>query len=342
MPYAYVCRGCKGPPLSSPPENGRCPNCLGYLRHDRKWVADGEVDGARFAPIKDGEAISMADLMAGEDDDATDGKFPTGSPGVDHVFVDGLPKVGAVLISAKEGLGKTTWLWGLMHLLADRHKRKTLYISSEQASKGLKRQFRRLDLKPTERMIVLTEADADAIYRAIEREDPDFLVLDSVHDVEHVTDENTNDLTSGQSAAVTRVAKEIRRLAEEMGFFAFLVGHMNNDGVMAGGSHLRHEVDGTLTIEPVTTKEDPRRILQFEKYRLGPIGHKALLVMGEKGMTDRGPWHGEKGKPKEGGPAPERPKRQKSDEPGQVIPIRPTKAPADRETDEPPDPPAAA
>lgn len=290
MPRAYRCRRCKGKPYLPKKPEGACPYCHGFYRYERADVLEGEVDGAQLPPIKDGEPISMADLMAGKDDDKTDGKRPTGSPGFDHICDGGLPKVGGILVSAMEGLGKTTWLFGLLNLLAEKLQLKTMYISSEQSGKGLRRQFARLGLPPSKRMLVLAEQDAEAIVEAIEDADPDVVAIDSVHDVEGVRDESDYDLSSGGAGAVTRVAKTIRRLSEEMGFFAFLVGHMNNDGTMTGGSHLRHEVDGTLRIDCVTNKKDPRRILSFEKCRFAEtVNRSALFLMGKEGMRDCGP-----------------------------------------------------
>lgn len=290
LPVAYVCRRCKGPPLPQPPEDGRClnPACGGFYRHERVYVRDGDVDGAEIAPIKDGEPMSMADLMAGEDS-ADEEKRLIHSPGVDYITDGGIPRVGAVLISAKEGIGKTTWLFGLLHKIAEEQKVKTLYISSEQGGKGLRSQFKRLNLKPSQRMIVLNEVDKDSIIRHIEKIQPEVLVTDSLHEIENVTDESGYSMASGSGPAVTRVAKEIRRLADDLGFFAFLVGHMNNDGTMAGSAHLRHAVDGTLGITFVTDKKDPRRIMQFEKCRFAPTDRQALFHMTERGMIDKGP-----------------------------------------------------
>lgn len=232
----------------------------------------------------------MADLMAGKDEEE-DEKRPTHSPGVDHVFNGGLPCVGAILLSAMEGTGKTTWLWGLLHKLAVEQGRRSLYCSSEQSPSALRRQFERLELSPSKDMIIVSQPDRDGIISIIEKEEPEIVVLDSLHEVENITDESGFSMASGTGPAVTRVAKEIRRLSEELKFFAFLVGHMNNDGTMAGSAHLRHAVDGTLEISRSGDKRDPKRFLHFAKCRFAPTDRQALFLMGDRGMVDKGPFY---------------------------------------------------
>ena len=106
-----------------------------------------------------------------------------------------------------------------------------------------------------------------------------------------ITDEDGYSMASGSDRAVTRVAKEVRRLADELEFLVFLVGHMNNDGSMAGSAHLRHAVDATLTLQYKTDDKDPHRILCFEKKtRFGTPGRRALFVMRKDGLKDLGPY----------------------------------------------------
>lgn len=290
MPIAYRCRRCKGPPLPEPPE-GRCPNpeCGGFYRHERIHVREGDVDGAEVQAVKDGEPISAHDLMASLEGDDSVKKRVTGMTGLDWVFDGGLPMFGAILLCAREGTGKTTLLYELFRKLAAM-KVDTLYISTEQSLKDLGRQFSRCGPAPAKHMTMHSEIDRDAIIRCIEKQNPQVVAIDSLHDIENVTDESGFSMASGQPSAVTRVAKEIRRLTAELQFLAFLVGHMNNDGTMAGGSHLRHALDASLVLERSDNKKDPRRILQFQgKSRFGTLGRKALFLMGEAGLTDKGP-----------------------------------------------------
>ncbi len=90
--------------------------------------------------MKEGEPISAADLLANLEDDETMKKRQTGMTGLDWVFDGGLPYFGAILLCAKAGTGKSTFLWEMLRWLAKK-KVSTLYISSEQSLKDLGRQF---------------------------------------------------------------------------------------------------------------------------------------------------------------------------------------------------------
>lgn len=292
MPQAWRCRMCKGPPIPQPPE-GACENCGRFARHDSIHVREGEIDGAEIQPLREGEPISAYDLLANFQNDETMQKRPTGMKGIDHVFGGGLPYFGAILLCAKEGSGKTSLLWELFLNLAKK-KIETMYISSEQSEKDLARQLARCGPAPAKHMTVLAQTDRDAILRALEKRGPRVAAIDSLHEIEGVTDEDGYSMASGGDRTVTRVAKEVRRLAGELECLVFLVGHMNNDGSMAGSAHLRHAVDGTLGLTYLTDDKDPRRILAFErKTRFGPHGRQALFVMREDGFKDLGPYEKE-------------------------------------------------
>lgn len=289
MPRAYRCRWCKGPPLPQPPE-GACPNCLGFYRYEPCYVAEGDLDGATIPPIKQGEPISAADAIAHARARKEEGdRIETGLPGVDWVFNGGLPTKGTALFCSPAGTGKTTLAWELGRMLA-RKKIETLFLSSEQTIEELGAQFERLGAAPAKHFILVSETDQSAILRVIEKSRAQVVFLDSLHEVEGVTDEGGYDLASGGERAVTRIAKEIRRLADDCDFFAFLIGHMKNDGSMSGGAHLRHAVGATLLLEREGDPEGAGRILRFkEKNRFGPIGRKSRFQMTQTGLRDLGP-----------------------------------------------------
>ena len=289
MPISFQCRRCKGPPLPQEWE-GSCPNCGGFYRANRVHVREGEIDGSEIQPLKEGEPISAHDLMANFQGDDSMEKRPTGMAGIDHVFDGGLPFFGAILLCAFEGSGKTSFLWELFMALA-RKKVDTMYISSEQSEKHLARQLARCGEAPAKHMTVLSQNDRDSIMRALGKQAPKVVAIDSLHEIEGITDEDGYSMASGSDRAVTRVAKEVRRLADELEFLVFLVGHMNNDGSMAGSAHLRHAVDATLTLQYKTDDKDPHRILCFEKKtRFGTPGRRALFVMRKDGFKDLGPY----------------------------------------------------
>lgn len=68
--------------MPQPPEDGKCEHCGGFYRHEVTHVRDGEVEGAEIQPMKEGEPISAADLLANLEDDETMKKRQTGMTGL--------------------------------------------------------------------------------------------------------------------------------------------------------------------------------------------------------------------------------------------------------------------
>lgn len=287
MPFAYQCRGCRGPTLAQPPA-GACPNCHRFFRHDRVTVTgEGAAELASLEPIREGEPVGADVLMAG-DDAPEDAKRPTGWPGLDWVFDGGLPRVGTILIAAEEGAGKTTLLWQLAMRLSSQGVR-CLFESSEQSLQGLRRQLKRLGPAPAN-MLIFCEDHRRRLIETVEAEEPAVLFLDSLHHVVGVEDDGGFALASGTPRAVEMLARGFNKLAERMGLLAFLVGHLNNDGTFKGGSGLRHTVDGTLRLGRPEDKADMRRTLSWwGKTRFGRPDRQALYRMEQTGLRDLGP-----------------------------------------------------
>lgn len=285
---AYVCRGCKGPPLPQPWE-GVCPACGRPYRALEVRVKDGEVDGAELEPLSEEKPVAASTLMAYREDDESMERRPTGSPGIDWVFEGGLPKFGSILLGAKGGSGKSTWLWELFCKLAKK-KVDVLYNSAEQSKKGLIRQFARCGPPPAKHFLVHNEHDLSAFMRTLEKERPQVAAIDSLQRLTGIMDESGYDMKRGAPAAVEHAASELYDLAEDLEMLLFMVCHVTNEGEFAGGSHLRHALDANLVITWSGDKKDKRRILEFkEKNRFGDIGRQALFLMTDTGLKDCGP-----------------------------------------------------
>lgn len=282
-----ICSRCRK--VRQPPIEGPCPHCRGYYRAvlPRRAPAerDEEPDGAE----------SAAAILARHADDPQLQLRPTGLRGVDHVFGGGLPQFGAILLSAKEGTGKSSFLLELFLTLAAQHIR-CLFVALEQGKRQLVQQFQRFGHDRIERAGHYLKIDAQKelfdVLDSIERHRPDVVAVDSVHWVEGVLDDHGQPMKSGSAGAVERVARDVQELCNELGCLVFLVGHMNNDGTMAGGHALRHAVDATLGLRRIDEDNlrDPRRVLRFEtKTRWGDVGPEALFKMAGDGFHDCGP-----------------------------------------------------
>lgn len=294
MPIAWKCRGCKG--VFAEEGEGACsnPKCRGFYRRIRIIVGDDEVSGAAEAMIEEGEPISAGDLMKIAESEGMVEKLPTGLAGVDHVFDGGLPKVASILLCAPAGTGKSTFLLVLFRELAKRGVA-SLYINAEQTLTELAQQFAWLGKFP-KKMLMHHATDKDDIIETIEKYRAKVYAVDSLHDVRNVTDASGFELADSGTRTVSQVGAELRALAGKRGAVIFAIGHVNNDGTIAGGANVRHKLDAVLTLRqwPGLTEQqrerDPRRILQFEgKTRFGRRGRRALFEMRDDGLIDCGP-----------------------------------------------------
>lgn len=293
MAYEQVCRSCKA--ARTPPIEGPCPACGGFYRTIRRRVFDDQNDEA--GALRDGPE-SAAALFARHGNDPDLRLVPTGMRGLDYLFGGGVPQAGILLLSAREGTGKTSFLWELFLTLAAQQLR-CLYLSLEQGKKQLVQQFKRFGQDRIARAGKYLKIDAckdlGDVLDSIEHGKPKVVAVDSVHWVQGVCDDHDQPMKSGTAGAVERVARDVKELADDMGQLVFLVGHMNLDGSMAGGHALRHAVDATLGLHRMTDNlKDPRRVLRFEtKTRFGEMGREALFKMESGGFTDCGPVRGE-------------------------------------------------
>lgn len=334
MPGERICRGCEK--VRTPPIEGPCPHCKGYFRTIlKRRRGDGEEDGLPEGPM------SVSELIDRHADDEDLAKQPTGLPGMDYVFDGGLPQRGTILLAAIEGSGKTSLLWEVLLVLAGLNIR-SIYFSGEQDGKDHVAQFGRLGheriRRAGRRMKIDTTAEFDDILDGIEKYKPKVVAIDSLHWVEGVYDDHDQPMKSGSPAAVERVAKEIKRLSGKLGFLAFLVCHMNNDGSLSGGAHLRYAVDAKLVLDRWPRDEDdPRRLLRFEgKSRFGRVGRVALFEMTDDGFKDRGPFLKKEKKDRS-----EQGERRPGED-GQVLRFPGRKKPPVKDESDDPEPPTAA
>lgn len=288
MPRAWKCRLC-GEIFAHDPE-GACPKCGRFCRRESVFVGEDELDGAEYGSIEDGEPISAGDLVKL----VNKGRTETGLKGLDHIFGGGLPEIGTILLSAPAGVGKSTLLVVTFRELAKLGV-PSLYISAEQNLERWGAQFSWLGKLP-QKLMVHHEQSLDAIVDSIEKSRAKVFCVDSAHDVRNITDDAGFDLAVGAPTAVTHVSRRLREVADTKHVLIFVIGHVNNDGTLAGGSGIRHSVDAVLVMRQwygLTERQketDPRRVLRFEgKTRLGPRGRQALFLMRDDGLVDAGP-----------------------------------------------------
>lgn len=304
MPQVWVCRSCDSvpreeaeaaaregrkpvsQPLTREPE-GACPHCRGFYRHRKRFVGEGEVEGAEVGPIEEGQPVSAGDLMAsfGEPDRQT-----SGLQGLDHVLGGGLPPAGACfLLYAPAGSGKTTLMMKMGIALAKLRIRCD-YVSTEYKLPEVAQQFKWMGKFPSSHFEINCLKSKDELVDAVERSRARVYIVDSLHEVTDVTDADGYALSTGHAHAVCQVGRELKEIAGAKARTIFCIAHCDADGKPKGGTSVQHLLDGNLALRWSGIAGDPRRILQFEgKCRVAPQGKRALFLMNKDGFEEGGP-----------------------------------------------------
>ncbi|OEH93161.1 DNA repair protein RadA [Bacillus solimangrovi] len=194
-----------------------------------------------------------------------------------RVLGGGIVPGSLVLIGGDPGIGKSTLLLQVSAQLAK--KLKVLYISGEESVKQTKLRADRLGVSADE-LYVHAETDLDYISKAIDEQNPSFVIIDSIQTVYHP------EVTSapGSVSQVRECTSEFMRIAKTKGIAIFIVGHVTKEGSIAGPRLLEHMVDAVLYFEG--ERHHTYRILRAVKNRFGSTNEMGIFEMKEKGLEE--------------------------------------------------------
>ena len=203
-------------------------------------------------------------------------RFSTGLSELDRVLGGGAVRGSLVLVGGAPGIGKSTLL---LQICGNLPGEKILYVSGEESQKQLKMRAVRLGVNSPE-LLVLAETDMDAVVCAVEECTPTVLIVDSVQTMYNP------ELSSapGSVGQVKDCTMTIMRLAKSNSLTAFVIGHVNKEGAIAGPKVLEHMVDCVLYFEGERSMN--YRILRAAKNRFGSTNEIGVFEMAEKGLRE--------------------------------------------------------
>ncbi len=262
----FVCSDCGG---SSPKWLGQCPHCGAW---NTLQEARAESGGAhRFQSLGGAQPVAtLSDIVVAEV-----ARTPTGQEELDRVLGGGIVAGGVVLIGGDPGIGKSTLLLQAADSLSAALK--VLYVSGEESGAQVALRARRLGLAG-QRVRVLTEISLERILHALQQEQPDFCVVDSIQTL-------YSEQLSSAPGSVTQVrecAAQLTRHAKSTGTSLVLVGHVTKDGTLAGPRVLEHIVDTVLYFEGDT--HSSFRLVRAIKNRFGAVNEIGVFAMTERGL----------------------------------------------------------
>jgi len=158
-------------------------------------------------------------------------------------------------------------------------KEKILYITGEESQRQLKMRAVRLGVESGQ-IYVLAEADLNQVIAAIEETKPDVVIIDSIqtmYDTEVAS-------APGSVTQVRECTMTLMRQAKIDNFTAFVVGHINKEGNIAGPKVLEHMVDCILYFEG--DRNTSYRILRSGKNRFGSTNEIGVFEMAANGLRE--------------------------------------------------------
>ena len=202
-------------------------------------------------------------------------RFSTGISEFDRVLGGGAVEGSLILVGGAPGIGKSTLLLQMCGLSGT--DRTILYVTGEESERQLKLRATRLGVDKAE-VYVLAETDLDDILACIDELKPDLVIIDSIQTVSDAQIPSA----PGSISQVRESTMRIMRVTKEKGLTAFVVGHINKEGSIAGPKVLEHMVDCVLYFEG--ERNTSFRILRAAKNRFGSTNEIGVFEMSEDGL----------------------------------------------------------
>lgn len=263
----FICRECG---CVAPKWAGKCSECGSWNSFDEEVLEDASV-ATQTLPDVSLTKLSQVEGVEVE-------RSVTGIGELDQVLGGGVVKGSVVLIGGEPGIGKSTIMLQVASVLQDQQK-SVLYVSGEESPAQIGLRGDRLKLKNSD-FYVLSVNDLNVVLAATEKENIDYIVIDSIQTL------HSNDITSaaGTVSQIKYITYRLVEMAKSKGITVFIVGQVTKDGAIAGPKVLEHLVDTVLYFEGDYSRGV--RILRAVKNRFGPTNEVGIFEMKNEGLVE--------------------------------------------------------
>jgi DNA repair protein RadA/Sms len=267
----FICQACG---FESSKWLGRCPDCGEWnsLVEERQEVASPERGRQADLNLEQGSLPKPYEAI--ETSDAP--RLASGIGEFDRVLGGGIVPGSLVLIGGEPGIGKSTLLLQVAHLLG-RHGGPVLYVSGEESERQIKLRGERLGIAGGG-LFLMGETSLERILEEVGKLKPTSLIVDSVQTIYSAKFPSA----PGSISQVREVATQLLFLAKGRSITTFLIGHVTKDGNLAGPKSLEHIVDTVLYFEG--DKHQHHRIVRAVKNRFGAVSELGVFEMTGGGL----------------------------------------------------------
>ena len=251
--------------------SGRCPACGAW-----NSLEEAPAAGTKAAPAARAVRRVNTPKPVSQLDEEEEIRFSTGLAEMDRVLGGGAVRGSLVLVGGAPGIGKSTLL---LQICGNMKDARILYVTGEESQRQLKLRARRLSVDG-DGLYVLAETDINSVIQSAEDLQPDILIIDSVQTMFN------SEIASapGSVSQVKDCTMAVMQLAKTQNITAFVVGHVNKEGAIAGPKVLEHMVDCVLYFEG--DRSSSYRILRSAKNRFGSTNEIGVFEMCDIGLRE--------------------------------------------------------
>lgn len=261
----YICSSCGYESLKW---LGRCPSCESWNSFTEELIEERKSGKKKFS----GEThITPLNSLVHQ----TEERIKTNINEFDRVLGGGLMPGSVVLIGGDPGIGKST----LVMQAASKINDDVLYVTGEESVNQINLRARRLKIQ-SDKISVMTETELDVILNAIEKHEPNVVIVDSIQTTYKSDFENA----PGTITQIRECTSELMQLAKKKHCAIMIVGHVTKEGAIAGPKVLEHIVDTVLQFEG--ERSHSYRILRAQKNRFGSTNELGIFEMLEDGLHE--------------------------------------------------------
>ena len=204
-------------------------------------------------------------------------RFCSGLHEWDRVLGGGIIPGSFSILTGDPGIGKSTLLLQVAHLLAQKHR--VFYFSSEESLEQVKLRASRINAL-SDTLLFSDTGDLEEIIAVAQQEKPDILILDSIQNC-YFSQIQTIPGSVGQ---LREAGFRLMRLAKDHTIAVIVTGHITKEGVIAGPKTLEHIADGVFYLQGEDRWQT--RMLRAVKNRFGSINELGFFHMGEEGLQE--------------------------------------------------------
>jgi len=262
----YICRDCG---YESPKWTGKCPSCEAWNSFEED-VVDKKAASKITSHAREITPLTLTT--------SKEKRIPLKMDEINRVLGGGIMEGSLTLLTGEPGIGKSTLTLQICDQLTG-GTAKVLYISGEESQNQIAARAARLKIK-SEKISFLAETNLETILATIQKEKPDFLIIDSIQVMQSA------DMTSfaGSIGQIRYAAEKFMEYAKTNNVPTILIGHVTKEGNLAGPRVLEHLVDTVLYLEGDRYKQF--RILRSQKNRFGSTNEIGIFEMAGNGLQE--------------------------------------------------------